>query len=184
MRRAQDRDFNFQRSADVRLDRFKYFADRDLPTAPKARDELRFRVKNVGRAFAAEMNFAVDNGGMLHYVQIGLGMPPGPNQDLTVALPPDLTLGVREILLRYRYDDYRRHWGEIRLSVPDGSHERYGQCRQPRILSARLDGEPNPAMAESDVFMTSMTRPRWYDGLLRSYRRWRFRREHPDQFDR
>ena len=182
MRRTQERDFNFQRSADVRLDRFKYFADDD--SAPNARHELRFRVKNIGHAFAAEMNFAVDNGGMLHYVQSGLGLPPGPDRELTVALPPDPALAQRQILLRYRYDDYRRHWGEVRLSVPDVPHEHIGQYRQPRILSARLDGKRNPAIAESDVWVTPMALPRWYDGMLRPYRRWRFRREHPELFDR
>lgn len=184
MRRAQERDFNFQRSADVRLEQFKYFTDRDLPETGTPRDELRFTVKNVGRMFAAEMNFAVDNRGLLTYVQPLIGLPPGPHTELSVKLSPDPALGPREILLRYRYDDYRRHWGEVRLMVPDGSEKYYGQYRRPRILSAQLDGTPNPALAESGVFETPMSRPRWYDGILWPYRRWRFRREHPEVFDR
>ncbi len=184
MRRTQERDFNFQRSADVRLDHFVYFADRDLPQGPAPRDELRFRVKNVGRAFAAELNFAVENKGLLNCVQMGLGLPPGVHSELTIVLSPDPELGPREIIFLYRYDDFRRHWGEVRLAVSDGSHKHYGQCRQPRILSARLDRAPNSAITESDVFMTPMRSPGWYDSLSLPFRRWRFRRDQPELFDR
>lgn len=182
MRRAQERDFNFQRSADIRLDQFEYFAVRDLPLAPKPEDELRFRVKNVGRAFAAEMNFAVEINGLRHFVQNGLGLPPGVRSNLTVKLLPAPDLGKRELLFVYRYDDFRRHWGMVQLMVPNGSHKMYGQCRMPSIRSARLDTKVNPAIAESDVFTTPMHHPRWFDGPLRPYRRWRFRRDHPELF--
>lgn len=184
MRTLQERDFNFQRAADIRLHQFVYFAVRDLPPAPKPRDELRFTVENVGRAFAAEMNFAVDIDGYRHYVQNGLGLPPGVHSDLTVTLPPAPDLGERDLAFVYRYDDFRRHWGAIDLTVPDGADERYGHCRAARIRSARLDTKRNPAITESDVFMTPMRAPRWFDGLLRPYRRWRFRRDHPDRFAR
>lgn len=182
MRRIQERDFNFQRSADIRVGQVQYWADRDLPESRKKRDELRFRVKNVGRAFAAEVNFAVDDRGLLNYVQLGFGLPPGTERELTVVLSPNLELGEQKLLLRYRYDDFRRHWGEIVMKVHDGSHKLYGQYRQPKIAKAKLDGSRNLAMVQSDVFLTPMRYPQLHDPFTSPYRRWHIRRNHPEHF--
>jgi hypothetical protein len=181
-RRIQETEYNFHRSGDIRIEQFQYWADRDLPKESSQRDELKFVVKNVGRAFASEMNFAIDKHGLLYYVQLLIGLPPDTMRELTVVLTPNLELGEQELLLRYRYDDYRRHWGEITIKVPDGSQKHYGQYRRPKIISARLDGSRNPAILESSVFLSSMNRPKWYGRFTLPYQRWRFRRDHPELF--
>jgi len=181
-RRIQESDFNLQRSADIRIEQFQYWSQRELPIESKERDELRFRVKNVGRAFASEMNFAVDLDGLLTYVQPVIGLPPGTQRELVISLKPDSELSEQTLLFRYRYDDYRRHWGEIFLEVPSGANHFYGEYRRAKIVKAKLDEKKNSAILESDVFATPMVIPRWYDWLTLPYRRWRFKRKHPELF--
>jgi hypothetical protein len=181
-RRIQESDFNFQRSADIRIEQFQYWAESDLPREGPERDELRFVVKNVGHAFANEINFAVDIGGLLTYAQPLIGLPSGTKKQLTVILKPDPDLSEQTLLLRYRYDDYRRHWGEISLKVPSGTGRFYGQYRGPKIINAKLDGMRSATVLESDVFVTPMVIPRWYDRFTLPFRRWRLRRDHPELF--
>jgi hypothetical protein len=144
-RQLQQDQYDFSRSARLRLDRFAFSAAPMYPTTPEEQSAtVHFDIQNIGPVRAHEIDIRVDRAGLRRFHGEVYGLPPLIRKEVTMKIGEVEENAEETLVMTVLYPDYLPHKAVITLHHKGFNRHGLSSELGLDVVAATLDGNPHP----------------------------------------